>query len=83
MTVEKRKELLLKPNWTYHDIADYVDCGTTKAIAIKNQAAREYGGSIRYMSQCVTVDSVMQCLGTTREKELEAIRQLENKEREG
>lgn len=82
MTVEKRKELLMKPHWTYHDIADYVDCGTTKAIAIKNQALKEFGGSIRYMSQCVTVDSVLQCLGTTRERELGLIEKLEVRESE-
>ena len=79
MTTERREQLLTKPHWDYHDIAEYLNCGTTKAIAIKNQAAREYGGSIRYMSQCVTVDSVMQCLGTTRERELEIVSNLERK----
>lgn len=79
MTLARRKELLMKPNWTYHDIAEYADCGTTKAIAIKNQALREFGGAIRYMSQCVTVDSVMKCIGTTRERELEIVSNLERK----
>ena len=82
MSIERRKELLMKPHWTYHDIADYVDCGTTKAIAIKNRALNEFGGSIRYMSQCVTVDSVLRCLGTTRERELELIEKLETRESE-
>lgn len=73
MTIEKRKELLTKPYWNYHDIATYLECGTTKAIQIKNQALYEFGGSIRYMSQYVTIDSVMKCIGTTREKELAII----------
>lgn len=77
MTIERRKELLTKPHWTYHDIAEYLDCGTTKAIQIKNQALREFGGSIRYMSQCVTIDSVLRCVGTTIEIEIEKIHKLE------
>lgn len=79
MTIEKRKELLTKPYWNYHDIADYCECGATKAVQIKNQALKEFGGSIRYMSQFVTVDSVMNCLGTTREKELGLIELAEGK----
>lgn len=80
MTLERKKELLTKPHWTYHDISEYLGCGSTKAIAIKNQALREFGGSIRYLSQCVTVDSVMECIGTTREKEIESIRKLMGEE---
>ena len=80
MTLERKKELLTKPHWTYHDIAEYLNCGTTKAIQIKNQALREFGGSIRYLSQCVTVDSVMECIGTTRDIEIEKIRKLSNEE---
>lgn len=72
MTIERRAELLAKPYWDYHDISEYLECGTTKAIQIKNQALREFGGSIRYLSQFVTIDSVMDCIGTTRDKEIEA-----------
>ena len=76
MTIERRQELLTKPYWDYHDIAEYLECGTTKAIQIKNQALREFGGSIRYLSQYVTVDSVMNCIGTTRETEINVILKL-------
>lgn len=76
MTTERRAELLAKPHWDYHDIAEYLECGTTKAIQIKNQALKEFGGSIRYLSQFVTIDSVMNCIGTTRDKEIDATRQL-------
>ena len=77
MDVQRRKELLAQPYWGYHEIAEYCDCGVTKAIQIKNQALKQFGGSIRYMSQYVTIDSVMQCIGTTRDREIEIIRNLE------
>lgn len=80
MKIERREELLAKPHWDYHDIAEYLDCGTTKAIQIKNQALREFGGSIRYLSQYVTIDSVLKCVGTTREVEIEMIRKLKESE---
>ncbi len=71
--IAQRKEQLTKPYWNYHDIGFYTGLGTTKSIQIKNRAVSEFGGAIRYMSQYVTVDSVMQCLGTTRERELEML----------
>lgn len=80
MTIERKEELLTKPYWTYHDIMEYCDCGSTKAIQIKNQALREFGGSIRYLSQCVSVDSVMNCLKTTRDNEIEIIRKIKQEE---
>ena len=61
---------------------EYLGCGVTKAIQIKNQALREFGGSIRYLSQYVTVDSVMNCIGTTREREIEMIRKIKSDESE-
>ena len=82
MTIERREELLTKPYWDYHDISEYLDCGSTKAIQIKNQALREFGGSIRYLSQYVTIDSVMECIGTTREREIEVIRKLKEDSKE-
>lgn len=80
MTTERREQLLTKPHWDYHDIAEYLNCGTTKAIQIKNQALREFGGSIRYLSQHVTIDSVMKCIGTTRDREIEVINKIKNKQ---
>jgi len=78
MTLEEKKELLTKPYWDYHDISRYCNCGTTKAIQLKTQALKEFGGSIRYMSQYVTVDSVMKCIGTTREREIEIINSVQS-----
>ncbi len=80
MTTERREQLLTKPHWDYHDIAEYLNCGTTKAIQIKNQALREFGGSIRYLSQHVTIDSVMKCIGTTRDREIEVLNKIKNKQ---
>ena len=78
MTIEQRKELLSKPVWNYHDISIFFNCGTTKAIQIKNQACKDFAGSIRYMSQYATVESIMQCVGTTRNKEIEILNKLIN-----
>lgn len=80
MTTERREQLLTKPHWDYHDIAEYLNCGTTKAIQIKNQALREFGGTIRYLSQHVTIDSVMKCIGTTRDREIEVLNKIKNKQ---
>ena len=80
MTTERREQLLTKPHWDYHDIAEYLNCGTTKAIQIKNQALREFGGSVRYLSQHVTIDSVMKCIGTTRDREIEVLNKIKNKQ---
>ncbi len=78
LTIQRKKELLTKPHWTYHDISEYLECGSTKAIQIKNQALREHSGAIKYLAQCVSVDSVMMCIGTTRERELEIISKTES-----
>lgn len=76
MTLQERKELLTKPYWDYHDISKYCECGTTKAIQLKSQALHDFGGSIRYMSQYVTIDSVLKCIGTTRDREIEVLKSL-------
>lgn len=76
-TVERKLELLTQPNWDYHCIREYVGCGTTKAIEIKNAAINQFDGSIRYLNQMVKVDSVMKVLGTTREREIELIQKLQ------
>lgn len=76
MTIDRRKELLAKPYWDYHDIAEYFDCGTTKAIEIKKQAINIYDGNIKYMSQYAKIDSILKCFGTTRANEIEIINKL-------
>jgi len=82
MTIERREELLTKPHWDYNDIAEYLECGSTKAIQIKNQALREFGGSIRYLTHYVTIDSVLKCVGTTRDREIEVLNQIKNQNKE-
>lgn len=63
-------DLLRKPNWTYKDIMEYVGCGKTKAIELKNLATQEHDGAIKYLPHCVKRDSVLKTLGTNYETEL-------------
>lgn len=74
MELSKKLDLLTRPHWDYHCISEYVGCGSTKAIEIKNDALNNHDGAIKYLSQCVTVDSVMKSLGTTREREIEILK---------
>lgn len=82
LTLKDKLDLLTQPHWDYHCISKYVGCGSTKAIEIKNSALRDYDGAIRYLNQCVKVDSVMKVLGTTRERELEILKTSLEKESE-
>lgn len=77
MEVDKKIDLLTRPHWDYHCICEYVGCGSTKAIEIKNDAIKNHDGAIRYLSQCVRVDSVMEVLGTTREREIEILKSIQ------
>jgi len=70
----KKLDLLLKNAWTYKDIKEYFNVGTTKAINIKNRAIKEFDGVIPFSTQYVKCESVMILFGTTRESELKAIR---------
>lgn len=64
-----KKELLLKPAWSYKNIMEYFDCSVGKAMKIKNMAVAN-GGGIIYSTQLVKVDFVLGLFGTSREKEL-------------
>ena len=82
MSNERKMELLTQPQWDYHCISEYVGCGSTKAIEIKNAAIKNHDGAIRYLNNCVKVDSVMKVLGTTREREIELLKKVIGKEEE-
>ena len=74
------EELLLKPNWNYHDVMFYADCKKSKAYEIMKTARTDYKGSVRFNSQCVSRDSVLQVLNTSIERETYILNQLKGKE---
>ena len=67
--IMNREELLLKPNWNYHDVMNYIGCQKSKAFQLMKIARDEYGGTIRFNSQCVSRDSILLTLDTNIERE--------------
>lgn len=78
--LKKKIVLLTKPYWNYKDIMFYVEVKKTRAYGIMGECKNHHDGIIRYMGDCVTADSVMSFLGTTREKEIKLIREIYGKE---
>ena len=79
MSVNKQtmnRELLLKPNWNYHDVCAYVGCKKSTAYKIMGIAREKYNGTLRFSSQCVKRDSVLQVLETSIERELYVLNQI-------
>lgn len=78
-----KKELLLRPTWSYKDIISYFGFGQTKAIKVKDMAIKN-GGGVKYSTSLAKTDCVLALFGTTREKELSLyenqIRQEDQKE---
>ena len=71
-----KRELLLKPNWNYHDVCEYVGCQKSKAYQLIDIAKKQFNGSLRFNSQCVKRDSLLQALETTIERELYVLNQM-------
>lgn len=73
LTIERRFELLIKPNWSAKDIAEFNDCKTTKAYRIREIAIHQFSGSIKYLTSRVKVDSALRAMGSSLEQELRLI----------
>ena len=71
MNIEEKKELLLKPVWTFTDIQKYLECSPQKAYQIKKKVS-EYG-SVPYGKHLVKTDAVLALYGTSREQELKTL----------
>lgn len=76
MDIETRASLLAKPNWSAKDIEAYCEVKTSKAYEIRNKAIKEFGGSIKYLPERVTVQSVLSVVGTSISQQLEIIHSL-------
>ena len=76
-----RSELLLCPNWNYHDICEYVGCKKSKAYELMAVAREKYKGSVRFNSRVITRDSLLQAIGTSIERELYILNSINTYER--
>lgn len=74
--IEKRLEILSKSAWTYKDIMNYYDIGSTRACEMKARAIAEFNGSLKYMSDKVKADSVLVMNGTSREREIAILKSI-------
>jgi len=79
-TYTHRYELALKSAWSYKDIMEWCEVSKTTAIKIKDRAISKYGGAVEYGNHLAKTDSVLQMYGTTREREIELLRKLNNEE---
>lgn len=70
MSVEERKNILLKPCLKIMDIAKYFCVGKTKAWEIKNLAINKYEGFVETSKDYVKTESVMQAMGLNRLEEI-------------
>jgi len=76
MNIKEKRELLLKPCWTFKDIQNYFECSQQKAFNIKKTASEE--GSVPYGKQYVKTDVVLKLYGTSRENELKTLNVLDD-----
>lgn len=65
-----KEELLLTPNWNYKDVMSYVGCEKSKAYMLMKIAREKFSGNVRFNSQCVKRDSLLQVIETSIEREL-------------
>ncbi len=65
-----KEELLLTPNWNYKDVMSYVGCEKSKAYMLMKIAREDFNGNVRFNSQCVKRDSLLQVIETSIEREL-------------
>lgn len=84
--LQAKYQMLTSVSWTYKDIMSYFPHikSKTTAIKIKNRAIQECDGKVKFGDNLVLTDSVLQLMGTSREREIEiiakAIKELGNGE---
>ena len=80
MTIKERKELLLKPTWSYHDVMAYCGVKKSKAFQIINFCKKELNGKVIFNDHAVKRDSILAFMQTDIERERYVIKQLEKEE---
>lgn len=82
--ITQRINLLKKPVWTYKDIIAFDEeiKSPATAIKVKNRAIKEHNGGVLYGTQYVKTDSVLALYGTSRENEIQLLKELINAKEE-
>ena len=71
-----KKDLLEKPVWNYYDVMFYCHVRKTKAYEIMTICRKELNGAVRFNPHGVKRDSVLEYLGTTIEKEIYVLKNV-------
>lgn len=80
MEGRSKYELVQMPAWTYKEIMEYAGVCPATAIRIKARAIKEQNGLVSFGTCYVKTDSVLALYGTSREKELELLKRLNDEE---
>ena len=73
MLTKEKLELLSKPAWNYKDIMSYFGYKSQNtAIRIKNEAIK-LGGRVRFSTTLASTDSIIQYMGSSREREIKCL----------
>ena len=77
MTLQERKNLLVKPAWDYKDVMTYCNVKKTKAFEIIKECKTKLNGKVIFNDHAIKRDSVLAYCGTSIERERYVIKQLE------
>lgn len=74
MTLDRKIEILSKPAWDYKDVMEYLNIKSPASAYKIMESARANGGAIKFKSNMVTSNSVLELYGTNRKQELEILK---------
>ena len=77
MNYNERKELLLKPVWTYRDVMAYCEVKKSKAFLIIKECKEKLNGRVLFNEHGVKRDSVLAYNSSSIEQERYILQQLE------
>ena len=80
MTIKERKELLVKPAWSYRDVMAYTGWKKSKAFQIIEVCKKELNGEVLFEKHKVKRNSVLAYMNTSIEEELMIIKKLEQED---
>ena len=69
MTIDERKNLLLKPVFNYRDVMAYCGVKKSKAFEIMKLCKEKLNGTVLFNKHAVKRNSVLEYMGTSLEQE--------------
>jgi hypothetical protein len=82
ITTQEKINLLSTPSWSYREIMLYFNVSKTTAIKIKNRAIKEKKGGVQFGSHLAKTDSILSLYGTTRENEIQIVKNAQYEKEE-